>query len=43
MGTIMLNNRYKFMRKIGEGAFSEVYSAFDKTSNDYVAVKVLLD
>ena len=34
MGTIILNDRYQFKKKIGEGAFAEVYSALDKTSDN---------
>ena len=36
-----LNNRYQLFGKIGDGASSMVYSAYDKTTDAWVVVKVL--
>lgn len=34
-------DRYKFVEKIGEGGFSRVYSAIEKSTNSKVAIKIL--
>jgi serine/threonine protein kinase len=42
IGTV-LNDRYEIARKLGKGAFGEVYLAHDRNLKRDVAVKILLD
>ena len=37
----LLKSKFKIIRKIGKGGMAEIYLAMDKTSNDYVAIKIL--
>ncbi|KAK9760802.1 MAPK-activated protein kinase Srk1, variant 2 [Basidiobolus ranarum] len=34
-------DRYKLLEKLGDGAFSNVYKAFDRTGHKFVAVKIV--
>ena len=36
----MLKNRWKLSKKIGQGAFGEIYNGTDTTTHDPVAVKL---
>ncbi|ODV87948.1 hypothetical protein CANARDRAFT_182790, partial [[Candida] arabinofermentans NRRL YB-2248] len=36
-----LSTRYRLIEKIGEGAFSLVFKAFDKETNTFIAIKII--
>ena len=35
-----LNNKYKIIKKIGSGAFGDVYKGLDKNTKKFVAIKI---
>ena len=35
-----LDNRYKIIKKIGEGAFGKVYKGMHRETKDFVAIKI---
>jgi len=37
---MIIDNRFKVMRQLGQGSFSTIYSAVDLNNNNKVALKV---